>query len=423
MALMLRRLLRSTAATAAASSTSSSSSSTSAAAAAQRSLSNAAAAANAKAAANTLAKAAAANAAAAPRWGRCYSSGQSFYLATNAATASRTACSIQHRRHMSTKLSPEERESLLKQLQKVSEKPEELQEFFSQAPPEVRSVAASESFRALGKQNISAVETFMGTLTPEEARTIGLAALSRHLGKDFRKEYEEADNDQSGTISKVEFKRYLGRLAASAGLKDVEPPNKRQLLLFALNSAIPFVVFGALDNSIMILGGDVVDDLIGATFQLSTLACAALANTFADVFGISIGNTVEALTARLGLPQANLTPHQAELPYVRRVGLVSGSAGILVGCLIGMTPLLFMDHDRKALKEQFTKQDVDKTGKLQVPQLVKVIDKSGFDQVNDTDLTTLLKELNILSEDGFVTQKDFLDNSQRFVSAFHCRHF
>eukprot|EP00406_Dinophysis_acuminata_P019864 CAMPEP_0179343404 /NCGR_PEP_ID=MMETSP0797-20121207/70947_1 /TAXON_ID=47934 /ORGANISM="Dinophysis acuminata, Strain DAEP01" /LENGTH=59 /DNA_ID=CAMNT_0021057733 /DNA_START=1 /DNA_END=176 /DNA_ORIENTATION=+ len=57
----------------------------------------------------------------------------------------------------------------------------------------------------------------------------------------------------------------------------------------------------------MILGGDVVDDAIGSAFQLSTLACAAVANTFADVVGISIGNSVEAVTARLGLPPARLT--------------------------------------------------------------------------------------------------------------------
>merc|ERR1711920_668435 len=91
---------------------------------------------------------------------------------------------------------------------------------------------------------------------------------------------------------------------------DASRPTNRQLSLFALNSSIPFVVFGALDNSIMIIGGDVVDELIGSSLHLSTLACAAVANTFADVVGISIGNTVESLTTKLGVPSANLTHGQ-----------------------------------------------------------------------------------------------------------------
>lgn len=96
-----------------------------------------------------------------------------------------------------------------------------------------------------------------------------------------------------------------------------DAPTSRQTMLFCLNSAIPFVVFGMLDNSIMLLGGDVVDDLVGSYFHLSTLACAAVANTFADVLGISIGNTVEALTVKLGLPEAHLTQAQARPPTCR----------------------------------------------------------------------------------------------------------
>merc|ERR1712224_1128678 len=108
-------------------------------------------------------------------------------------------------------------------------------------------------------------------------------------------------------------------------------PSIRQLFWFSLNSEIPFFVFGCLDNSLMIAGGDLVDDMIGSHFALSTLACAALANTFADCLGISVGNTVESLVGKLGLPQANLTASQSELPVVHRLGLVSGSVGILIG--------------------------------------------------------------------------------------------
>merc|ERR1712194_271751 len=108
-----------------------------------------------------------------------------------------------------------------------------------------------------------------------------------------------------GRISKGEFRRYLVRASKNIAGVEVTRPTNRQLVFFAINSAIPMLVFGCIDNSIMIVGGDVVDDMIGSTFRLSTLACAGLANTFADVVGISIGNSVEALTSKMGLPSAS----------------------------------------------------------------------------------------------------------------------
>mmetsp|Transcript_33761 Transcript_33761/g.61187 ORF Transcript_33761/g.61187 Transcript_33761/m.61187 type:complete len:242 (+) Transcript_33761:48-773(+) len=187
-------------------------------------------------------------------------------------------------------------------------------------------------------------DIFQG-LSTSDVRALGMAAVSKHYSKDFAEAFQAFDTDQDGKVSRGEFKRFL-RSECDSPSADTEPPSTRQLLLFGLNSAIPFVVFGALDNSIMIVGGDMVDDLIGSTFKLSTLACAALANTFADVVGISIGNTVESATSRMGLPQAELSQQQSQLPMVRRLGIFSGSAGIFVGCIFGMTPLLFKQADK-----------------------------------------------------------------------------
>lgn len=312
-----------------------------------------------------------------------------------------------------------ELDAKLERLVKAAESPKVLQEFFSKAPPEVRGVVAREAFRALTEKGIAHdVEAFMAQLTSDEARTLGFAALSRHFGTDFKEEFEKADLNKSGSLQKAEFTRYFLTLAASKhSTNEVDRPSNRQLLVFAMNSAIPFLIFGCLDNSIMILGGDVVDDLIGSVFQLSTLACAALANTFADVFGISIGNTVEANIGKLGLPLAHLTPRQAELPLVRRIGLASGSFGIFVGCLMGMTPLLFMDQDRKALKTQFSKADRDGVGSLEVSQLVRVMERAGYEEVSEDKLNDLINELGIC-KGGRVSMKDFLENSKRLVIAF-----
>jgi len=191
------------------------------------------------------------------------------------------------------------------------------------------------------------LDRVVSLLSGSHVRALGVAAFSHHYGKDIKEEFERADKDDDGSLCKAEFRRYIAKVLPQHHQSDASRPTNRQLALFSLNSAIPFVVFGFLDNSIMIIGGDVVDDLIGSTLQLSTLACAALANTFADVLGISIGNTVESVTAKLGLPPANLTVGQSGLPLVRRLGLASGSGGILLGCILGMCPLLLMDPEKR----------------------------------------------------------------------------
>lgn len=179
-------------------------------------------------------------------------------------------------------------------------------------------------------------------LSAEEQRALGVAAMAAHFGQDFKEEFNRFDKDDSGSLNRSEFNRYLQKVTASRFEKDSSPPSTRQLIILFCNAALPNVIFGMLDNSIMIIGGDIVEETIGSTLHLSTLACAAVANTFADVFGMSVGNSVDRFSAKLGMPSASLTPEQIKLPIVRRVSLVAGPFGILVGCTIGMTPLLFI---------------------------------------------------------------------------------
>ena len=73
---------------------------------------------------------------------------------------------------------------------------------------------------------------------------------------------------------------------------------------------------------------------------------------------------MEALANRLGLPLANLTPaqvpgpsyaasgidavggHQARIPQVKMLSTGSAAVGVVIGCIIGMCSLLFMDLDK-----------------------------------------------------------------------------
>ena len=69
--------------------------------------------------------------------------------------------------------------------------------------------------------------------------------------------------------------------------------------------------------------------------------------------GVLSGSTVEAAASRLGLPNANLTVAQYALPRVKMAATMGQCIGVVIGCLLGMTSLLFMDLERAdRLKKQ-----------------------------------------------------------------------
>ena len=103
------------------------------------------------------------------------------------------------------------------------------------------------------------------------------------------------------------------------------------------------VGFGLMDNLVMIQAGDFIDNNIGVAFGLSTLTAAAYGQVVSDVSGTLFGGVVESMAAALGLPKAGLTAEQLGLRNVRMVGTGSAAAGVVLGCLLGMLSLLFMD--------------------------------------------------------------------------------
>ncbi|CAB1097596.1 unnamed protein product [Ectocarpus sp. CCAP 1310/34] len=122
----------------------------------------------------------------------------------------------------------------------------------------------------------------------------------------------------------------------------VREPSLRQLRRVAFISAVPFVGFGIMDNAIMIVAGEYIDMTVGIAMGISTMAAAALGNTISDVAGVGLGGVIENLATRLGLPPSKLSRAQMLLQATRTAGLVGSAIGVLVGCLIGMFPLLFM---------------------------------------------------------------------------------
>lgn len=126
--------------------------------------------------------------------------------------------------------------------------------------------------------------------------------------------------------------------------KYIKGPTSSQLVsLFAFHS-LPYVAFGCMDNCIMILTGDYIESTIGSAIGISTMASAALGNTMANSTSIAVAYHVERLFTKNVKAASSMSVQQFKL---RRVRLLIQSAriiGIITGCFIGMTPLLFFRH-------------------------------------------------------------------------------
>jgi len=144
---------------------------------------------------------------------------------------------------------------------------------------------------------------------------------------------DDASKTSEETRTTTEYADALTRLGIT----------RTQLAAVSLQGGVPFVVFGFIDNFIMIVAGDAIDVCFAHTLGLSMLACAGLGNMVSDVVGQTCGGFIEAFATRLGLPDPKLNSKQRASRIVKTTHVVSGTVGIGLGCLLGMVPLLFLD--------------------------------------------------------------------------------
>lgn len=65
----------------------------------------------------------------------------------------------------------------------------------------------------------------------------------------------------------------------------VPEPSRADLKAVSFATAVPFVGFGLMDNSILIIAGDAIDTSLGVTLGISTMCAAALGNIISDIAG------------------------------------------------------------------------------------------------------------------------------------------
>ncbi|XP_022917997.1 uncharacterized protein [Onthophagus taurus] len=195
-------------------------------------------------------------------------------------------------------------------------------------------------------------------LTDDE-RAVLVAALEEYDSKRLKEEFQ-------GQLGASIWRSKYGRPSRMPKLGDVDPtgsycklpedwmkrkvaeriprPTTKNLVDMAVANSIPFIGFGFLDNFFMLIFGDYIDIYLGSYFFLSTMAAAALGNTFSDVLGIGTAFYVERMANKVGFCPPKLTPAQLDMPISRNFANLGRVIGVTIGCLLGMVPLLFFDH-------------------------------------------------------------------------------
>lgn len=133
---------------------------------------------------------------------------------------------------------------------------------------------------------------------------------------------------------------------------EAAPPSSQQMKCVFIHNALPFIGFGFLDNAIMIAAGTQIEFHIGAILGISTMAAAALGNLVSDLAGLGLAGYVEAISSRLGLPNPDLSPKQADMWQTRVSAHLGKAIGVAIGCILGMFPLFFFKSEDEEKTEK-----------------------------------------------------------------------
>lgn len=86
------------------------------------------------------------------------------------------------------------------------------------------------------------------------------------------------------------------------------------------------------------------------------MAAAGLGNALSDVAGIGSAWYVEKLAAQVGIRHPNLSKSQINMTSTKIATQLGRAIGILIGCIVGMFPLLFMPNPRSEKRKDQDKK-------------------------------------------------------------------
>jgi len=104
------------------------------------------------------------------------------------------------------------------------------------------------------------------------------------------------------------------------------------------------VGFGMMDNLVMIQAGQYIDSTLGVSLGLATMTAAAAGQVVSDVSGVVFGGALERVLHKARfIENPPLTTAQRQLAISRNVSMFGAVVGVVIGCALGATSLLFVD--------------------------------------------------------------------------------
>lgn len=139
-------------------------------------------------------------------------------------------------------------------------------------------------------------------------------------------------------------------------------PTTRDYIKRVLASGTEMFTFGVVDNAVLIFAGDYIDgkldgkllknvNVAGKYYQFVMVGfvAAGVGNAVSDGFGAAIAGP--ALEATGFTPENYVTNEQMENAplFWRALDSLSGTIGVVVGCIVGILPAFFLDSYKTAL--------------------------------------------------------------------------
>jgi hypothetical protein len=174
--------------------------------------------------------------------------------------------------------------------------------------------------------------------------------------------------------------------------------------------------FGFMDNFIMIQAGGYIDATLGVSMGLATLTAAAMGQVVSDVSGVVFGGTVERFLHKVKMIRSpGLSEAQRHLSVCRNVAMAGSVVGVIIGCMLGASSLLFIDLDaHERVKRACALHDV-------VTTMLSDDDEIKCDEctiyLSAADIAPLQKESN---EKGTCQQIKLLEQAEENSLAVLC---
>ena len=252
------------------------------------------------------------------------------------------------------------------------------------------------------------LQEVVAKMNPDQRRRITVAGGAYEwFGKEkVKQEVMDADVDKDTRISPRDFNSWFeNAMKRQTEIRESSSPSGpvplSALLLIALETGLPFVGFGFLDNATMILAGDAIDRSVGFYFNCTVMASAAMGNVVSGVMGMQVHGGVEKLVQKLGLPVPVLTSEQRKSQRVFFAGHIGGTVGIAIGLTLGMLPLIWIHPEEEEHVERkiFQNLDADDNGLVSAQELLKAMKPLGL-SVPEGDCTAMLQKYGRKGKDG-----------------------